>query len=741
MMTAVVANSAVADRQVGNSTRFTFPTQRGSQPKLPMVIQNVQQITVYSQQSYLKQYAASARSVAYRNSRAAERPALEYLRRQQPHYRVIDNYSYDIKTGVATGVREGLQANAADTSATRLASPFIFNEQAATPVTKTATSTAAAIATNAATAASEADVSSSTATSGITDIGSTDFTTVTSDTNTITPQHTEDSMSRQRRMQSQVRSWRQQASPDSLSGLKPETTIDTSIADTLWLTQGKLNANGQILTKHLLEAEQHGLHASLYHPDFLHRLQQTTLASAHIPAVDDHLSALFSQFINDLAFGLVDPTQAQTDWYRAAAGINVSHTLEQLREGVVDVDSAITAALPEGDLYQGLQQLRQRLQSEYPAEGYNIVSGPMLKLDSQGPRVEQLREALMATGDLVLTAAHDRFDADLDSAVRAYQKRHGLAVDGIVAEKTLASLAIPAAAHIAHVDIALERARWLPSSFSDTHILVNIPDYRLQLTANQQLQLDMRVIVGSEEHQTPVFSESVKYLDFAPTWTVPRSIVEKEIMPQVRENPDYLQQHNFMIMRPDGNDLVEVDPATIGLEEYHRKRFPYVLRQRPGSRNPLGKVKFMMPNPYAIYMHDTQAKGLFNNDRRAYSHGCIRLAEPAQLAQSMMLIDDKPSINVRSLMSQNVTERVLLNEPVEFHLDYRTVWLDPTGKAQYREDIYQHNAGLSAALEAALVERRLQAAMTVLPTLGDEYLVENSLVEQVLVETSEFSTW
>ncbi len=292
-------------------------------------------------------------------------------------------------------------------------------------------------------------------------------------------------------------------------------------------------------------------------------------------------------------------------------------------------------------------------------------------------------------------------DADLVVALKHFQQRNGLVVSGIVDLKTREVLNTSIEDEITAISLSLERWRWMPRDLGDKHLFVNIPNYKVLLKEGEQTILSMVAVVGSVEHQTPAFSREMTYMEFNPTWTVPVSIANSELIPKELRKPGYLASRQFDYLQRINNRLVKVPAEKLTTDDFRKKPFPYVLRQRGGPINALGRMKFIMPNPYAIYLHDTQAKKHFTLNDRAFSHGCIRLSEPDRLAQQLLDGDGYSASDIKSALSTDKTQRVRLRSPVPTHLTYLTTWVDENGTLQQRPDIYNHDPALTIALRAS----------------------------------------
>jgi murein L,D-transpeptidase YcbB/YkuD len=288
--------------------------------------------------------------------------------------------------------------------------------------------------------------------------------------------------------------------------------------------------------------------------------------------------------------------------------------------------------------------------------------------------IAKLRHRLYQLGDLDNDSGDDHFDAQLEAGVKSFQKRNGMVADGTAGTVFFKEINQLPSTVIRNLITNMERARWLPIVRTRHYITINIPSFTLTAFDNDTVTFTMKVVVGKAVHQTVVFNGEIKYIVFSPYWNVPPSIMKKEILPALKKNPDYLKKHN---MEWNGNSI----------------------RQKPGSSNSLGLVKFLFPNSYNIYLHDTPAKDLFNQHMRAFSHGCIRLADPKKLA--VYLLRDDPSWTEQKIdqaMHAGKEKYVTLKDPVPVFIGYLTAWVDSHGKLNLRKDIYKRDQALGEML-------------------------------------------
>jgi murein L,D-transpeptidase YcbB/YkuD len=330
-----------------------------------------------------------------------------------------------------------------------------------------------------------------------------------------------------------------------------------------------------------------------------------------------------------------------------------------------------------------------------------LPPGPSLHAGDHDPRVSLLRRRLIDLGDLDVTLeeAPYRFDQRVEEAVRHFQRRHGLEEDGIVGPETLSELNLPLEQRVRQIELNLERWRWIPHELGRRYILVNIAGYQLYAVENQHRRLEMRVVVGRNYRRTPVFSGKMTYMVLNPEWNVPGSIAVKDILPKVKEDPSYLQRMGFKVYASWQDDAAVINPAEIDWSSISSRNFGFRLVQAPGPQNALGRIKFMLPNKYAVYLHDTPSQQLFQQARRGFSSGCIRVEKPFELAAYVLQgqegwTEEKLIAGVKS-----GEKRIIgLQETVPVHLLYWTAWVDEEGKLNFRKDIYKRDEPLDRAL-------------------------------------------
>jgi murein L,D-transpeptidase YcbB/YkuD len=358
-------------------------------------------------------------------------------------------------------------------------------------------------------------------------------------------------------------------------------------------------------------------------------------------------------------------------------------------------DAADLSTLPPAHRHdEQLRQTLKRYRQIMDQGGWPILpEGPTLHPGDTGLSILLLRRRLQATDDLLASEpTQDRtlFDDALANALRRFQRRHGLEADGMVGPDTRVALQVPIEDRIHQLILNLDRWRELPQDLGPRYIWVNIPAFTLKVVEYDQPVMTMRVVVGKPSWPTPVLRAQVTALVFNPFWEIPPRIIQQEIIPHLRRDPTYLTTHHMILLQAQGGKVTEIDPATVDWSKPLLHDMPYRLRQRPGPTNPLGRVKFIIPNPFHITLHDTPSRDLFAKTMRAQSHGCIRLEKPIALAEYLLREDHKWTREaILDIIHQGTPQQVTIPTPIPVYLIYHTAWVDRDGEAHFRPDIYQ----------------------------------------------------
>ncbi len=482
------------------------------------------------------------------------------------------------------------------------------------------------------------------------------------------------------------------AEAQSAASLRPQiadtvnSLYEANQGQYLWLRSGEPTPAARSALRILAEARSHGLDDSLYGVDFLYLLYEE-LAQGNAERRQDFelgLSMSLLRLIRDIRPVEFDalPEEARADAFSDALLDAVdADRLEQFFDRFIPRDPQYHA------LRDALQTYEFRAHSDPRVA---IGEGQELKLGDVGPRVARLRARLL--GSFYFAYGEDQrntFDTMLERAVREYQEANGLAVDGIAGRSTIRHLDMSDDERIARIKLNLDRWRQLPVDLGRDHVLVNIPEYRLRYVHDREQSLSMRVVVGSQSNPTPELNDEIEYLVFNPYWYVPRSIVRKELLPTVRKNSSYLSANQYELLV---NDRA-ISPDDVDFRDVDFRQFPYRVRQKPGSHNALGAVKFLFPNPSNIYFHDSPAKSLFARSDRAFSHGCIRLEYPDLLAQALLEKDAEwTESRINSTITRGMRHQVNLDESIPVYLAYFTVRVLDSGDVAFFDDIYERDS-------------------------------------------------
>ncbi len=418
--------------------------------------------------------------------------------------------------------------------------------------------------------------------------------------------------------------------------------------------------------------------------------------------------------------------------------VDIDYYLDVVRSG--RIVAAMQERAPQHPNYlalkEGLAQYKQKAgQGGWPS----IAEGSSLKPGMRGQRVAALRLRLAASGELApeLTPG-EQYDEALTAAVQHFQSRHGLEADGVVGKSTIAALNMPVEDRIQQIRANLERTRWTLHDMPSSAVLVDIAGFQLHYRHNGETLWSSRVMVGQPYNQTPVFRSAITYLVLNPTWTIPPGMLKNEIIPKILKNPNYLRNENLKVYDLKGNP---VDARTIEWSRYLTRGFPYVLRQDAGPDNALGRIKFMFPNPYHVYLHDTPSKSLFGRNSRALSHGCIRVQSPLDLGRMILANDPGNTVSnarIDQILESGKTTGLSLKKPLPVFLLYITAKGDADGTISFSPDVYGRDAAVIEALnrpprpllQKPWVTDAVEAAATDVPLAADEQAAEAPQTEQ-----------
>ena len=449
------------------------------------------------------------------------------------------------------------------------------------------------------------------------------------------------------------------------------------------------------------DSASHGLDPADYQFDLLRSHANDGVRDAGRLADRDLLfTEALVRLVYHLRFGKVDPRDLYEGWNfsRSLGAVEPVQALEALI-GAESLGAAIEFYAPRLEAYR---QLRAALLAHRAMEvlgGWSSVpAGPTLRPGDRDLRVPALRERLRGSGDHLQPPPSDRelFDDALRDAVVAFQARHGLEPDGAVGRKTVAALQIDVGRRIDQIRVNLERLRWIAQDVAGDYLLVNIAGFNARLHLDGILAWQSRVVVGRPYRKTPAFRAEMQYLVLNPEWVIPPTILKEDVLPKVARDRAYLAEHDMHVVTNAGR---EIDDRDVDWARYGRGGFPHQIVQAAGPDNPLGRVKFMLPNPYAVYLHDTPAKTLFQRSERAYSSGCIRLERPMELA--VLLLDDPGQWSAEALeaeIAKGETRNVQIGRRVPVMILYHTAEVGEDGRTYFHPDLYAQDAAVLEAL-------------------------------------------
>jgi murein L,D-transpeptidase YcbB/YkuD len=451
------------------------------------------------------------------------------------------------------------------------------------------------------------------------------------------------------------------------------------------------------------ESYQDGLTPEDYHLFLIQKLQKSLAAepdSAKEAELDVVLTDSLIRLGYHLLIGKVDPESLDNSW-------NIYRTLklDSMLKMSVAIDNAQITRLvagfrPQATFYLGMRKALANYR-KIQAEGSwpHMPAGVTLKPGMTDTRVIILRERLVITADMsVVRMESALYDDAVLVGVKQFQQRHGLKADGIVGNATRAAMNVPVEERIDQLRVNLDRARWVLQDLPQKFVMVDIAGFNVQYIQNGKVHWKTRAVVGTAYRKTPIFRDHIRYIVFNPTWTIPPTILRKDTLPKIKRNLESLRNENMVVLNQQG---AQIDPATIDWSQYPGgKSFPYLIRQQPGPKNAMGRVKFMFPNKHNVYLHDTPSKSKFEKTEGPSSSGCIRIQNPLYFAE--VLLADNPGwdrVKIDAVVASHKNTRVNLIEPLTVMLLYWTVTLDDQNRVVFKKDIYGRDGVVLAGLK------------------------------------------
>jgi murein L,D-transpeptidase YcbB/YkuD len=476
----------------------------------------------------------------------------------------------------------------------------------------------------------------------------------------------------------------------------------------LWITADGPGKRAAGILEALTAANNHGLSPNSYLANKI-REHWTRTDAVGLARLDILLSLGLRGYVADLREGRIDPRKLDPKLFATARDAEIDwKVLREQAFAAADMKAFLDDQVPPFPQYRKLQKALIQYRKIKERGGWEAIpEGETLKPGMEDERLKLIRKRLSITDGLKSdTPEGTTYNDEVVEAVKRFQFRHGLESDGVIGKETLAAMNVSANRRIGQILINMERYRWLTREPIEKVIVVNIAGFRVAGMKPKEglIEIEMPVIVGKEYHKTPVFSDSIKYVEFNPYWNLPPSIAKNEMLPKLKKNPRYLKERNIRVFDGWGEEAKELDSVALDWKSMRKKDIArYRLRQDPGPKNALGTVKFIFPNAFNVYLHDTPSHSLFQRTKRAFSHGCIRVSRPAELA-SYILGGEENGWGIERAKETIATggrKVVVLQKPLPIYILYRTVVIGPEDdKVYFRQDVY----GRDALLEKALFE-------------------------------------
>lgn len=468
-----------------------------------------------------------------------------------------------------------------------------------------------------------------------------------------------------------------------------------------WIYGSGLTDDGNLVVDSLVTSRLHGLEPEDYDLAAIRELVGSR-EPERLAVLDALMTGAFLRYCYDLRSGRADPRDADPEWFVEADGID---HLTALEESIADGNLAevLGGLMPPDPSYALLREALEDYRRIGAGGGWpRLPESPALKVNARDPAVIVLRKRLWTSGDLESPRQDDLFDEDLEAAVVRFQDRHGLDADGVVGRRTRTALDVPVEERVRQIVLNLERWRWMPRQADSRYILVNMAGFEMRVIEDEVPILRMRVVIGRPYRRTPAFSEAMTYVVVNPYWHVPPSLAVRDLLPKIREDSGYLERQGIRVFSDWTENARELDGQAMDWSNVSGRHFPYKLRQDPGPHNALGRIKFMLPNRFNIYLHDTPHREHFDLSVRAFSSGCIRLEDPLALADYLLGDAGWSPERVRETVASSKRRVVTLSRPIPVYLVYRTAWVERDGAVRFRDDVYGRDKLLATALETGV---------------------------------------
>ena len=466
----------------------------------------------------------------------------------------------------------------------------------------------------------------------------------------------------------------------------------------IWITDSRISKKGIAAIEALLAAADDGLTIADYGNTSLAEMSGASQMD-DLATLEVSISTSILSYAQHMSAGRLDPSKFNREIAIYPKKISAEVILRHLR-GTSNLKILLRLLAPHTPRYERLREALSNYRRIEKAGGWSFIpKGDVLKAGMEDERVPILRTRLIEAGtlkarDTANPETPNLYDDILVDAVKTFQDRHGLATDGAIGPQTLAQFNVSITDRIRTMELNMERNRWLQNDFGNYHVFANLADQVVKLVKNGKTIHAEVIQVGQTYHRTPVFSDEMERVELNPYWNVPVSIAVNEYLPKLKSNPGYLNSIGLQVLRAGS----PVSPFSIPWSSYGRGRFPVRLRQPPGPKNALGRVKFMFPNKYSVYMHDTPAKHRFSSASRYFSHGCLRLKDPLKMAEFILGAQGYDRKRIDRIIRSRKHTVIKLKEKIPVHVVYLTAWVNKDGSVNFRKDIYGRDKILAKAL-------------------------------------------
>jgi L,D-transpeptidase YcbB len=469
----------------------------------------------------------------------------------------------------------------------------------------------------------------------------------------------------------------------------------------LWVNETGPGSRATIILDFLKKSEAEGLNPQKYNLGEIGDLW-TTMTPVALARLDTLLTYNLVRYIHDISYGQIQTPAATIVTDVGETSFDVVAALQNARNAP-DLAAYLVSLVPAHKHYQGLKEALKTYRAIAASGGWKpIPLSSTLRPGETNDHLHLIYKRMLAPGIPLPPPPENKvYGPALQKAVSRFQQLNDIDADGTIGPQTLAAMNVPASRLVEQIIVNMARWRWQSHFLGKKYVLINIASYNLTAFKDDEMVLNFPVIIGQLQHQTPVFSDSIKYIEINPYWNITPSIAKNEELPNLRKNPRYLTDRHVRLFSGWGGDATELDSTSMDWQQISPSRMAgFRLRQDPGPWNALGRIKFVFPNKYSIYMHDTPSRNLFSRTKRSFSHGCIRLSNPMALA--LFALEDQgkdwTSEKLQSHFDSGKRLVIHLNHPLPIHITYQTSWVDKDGQIHFNRDIYSRDEKLYKAL-------------------------------------------